>query len=275
MQTPFLPYHMQGSRHQPGWDCQSTYIHFIAWHTEKCHQDREIGKTKGAVPLPSLWQESNVALLTCRGPLRNSESTTGLRKTTHHNKYYMDYRSLPSLLEANTTAAERVSCSKWRWEPGHKLHEQQHCRGPAALQTGTASGQGSATQGCRGKQGQFSSAHKKYCLPWSSQLKQQPFILCTALEGQNLKPESTRQFCRLPLLQASSSDSLRSSPRAARDNTHWQSDSSTEGSKVWARARLRPPADYRTGVKHWGLCLPQNPWSWTTGGNWIYIEFSL
>lgn len=133
------------------------HLHTLLLDTwRKCHQDREISKTEGAVPLPSLWQESNIALLTCRGPLRNSGSKRGLRKRTHHNRYYMGYKSLPSLFKANTTAAELVSCSKWRWEPGHKLNEQQHWRAPAALQTGTASGQGSAIQGCRGNRGQFS-----------------------------------------------------------------------------------------------------------------------
>lgn len=75
----------------------------------KRHEDREISKTEEAAPLPSLWQESNVALLTCRGPLRNSKR--GLRKRMHHNIYHMEYSGLPSLPETNTTAAELVSCS--------------------------------------------------------------------------------------------------------------------------------------------------------------------
>lgn len=65
-----------------------------------------------------------------------------------------------------------------------------------------------------------SSAHKKYYLLWSSQLQQQTFFLCTALEEQNLKPDSTRQSCRLPLLKADSSDSLHSERHPTKDNTH-------------------------------------------------------
>lgn len=63
-------------------------------------------------------------------------------------------------------------------------------------------------------------AHKKYHLLWSSQPQQQPFFLRTALEEQNLKPDSTRQPCTLHVQKADSSDSLHSGRRTTRDNTY-------------------------------------------------------
>lgn len=161
---------MQCPRHEPGWDCHSTHTLFIAWPQRKHHQNPEILKE-----LCLCHRCGRKAMLHCWAAQALSE-TTRVREDWGRwhatNIYYMEYRSLPSPLEANTT--ELVSYSKWRWEPGHKISKQKHWS--TALQAGTCrSAERYCTRaGLLREQGTIvpSSAHKKYYLLWSSQPQQ-------------------------------------------------------------------------------------------------------